>query len=98
MSAVLGGVMDISDFVSTKDRLPSEGQEVEAFRVFGLVGNEFHHAYGCTCGVERTTFMRSWFVCDMLSTGITTHWKPATPWPVAAKEDYAGLMEEPHNA
>ncbi len=85
--------MHLSDFVSIGDRLPCEGQEVEVFRVFGLVGNPCHSHYGCTCGIERTTFSSGIFLCDAATTGSVTHWKRAESWPVASGDDYPGLRD-----
>jgi hypothetical protein len=89
--------MEVEDFVSIKDRLPEEGQEVEAMRIYGEspVPNHGHRAYGCIAGIERTSFTRGMFVCDMTSTGETTHWRPAAPWPAFRANDYGKLTFTP---
>lgn len=68
------------DFVSVKDQLPENGQEVEVLRDFGrMVANHGHAAFGCRFGIERTRFGGcgvASFDCDMVSTGCVTHWRP----------------------
>lgn len=82
------------DFISIENGLPEDGQEVEAFRVYGLVRNHLHHAHGCTCGVERTTYDKRYgFYCDITSTGSVTHWKPAQSLRLASVDDYPGLRD-----
>lgn len=79
------------DFVSIKDRLPEAGQEVEAMRDYGaVVLNGGHHACGCRFGIERTRYEKG-FVCDMISTGHVSHWRPAGSMQVATADDYPGL-------
>jgi len=85
------------DFVNIADRLPEAEQEVEVLRDYGgVVANPQHHACGCRFGVERTKYtmgqMRG-FVCDMISTGSVSHWRPACSMPVATVADYSGLDE-----
>lgn len=84
--------MVLHDFVSIAERLPADREEVEVLRDFGgLVSNPHHRACGCRFGVERTTFDANsrMFLCDFVSTGCVTHWRPAEK--IADASGYPGL-------
>lgn len=83
------------DFVSVAERRPDPGQDVEVLRDYGcVVMNNGHTAYGCRFGIERTRFDGGlMFVCDMISTGHVTHWRPAESLQVATVDNYPGLRD-----
>lgn len=77
------------DFVSVKDRLPEGGQECEVLRDYGM-----NYTTGCRFGIERTKYSTTGlrgFLCDAVSTGHVTHWRPAESMNVASMDDYPGL-------
>lgn len=79
------------DFLSINDALPSAGQEVEVVRDYsGPVMNTTSPHFGCRYGIERTVFGGPGtftFMCDVVSTGNVTHWRPAAP--IAFENDLA---------
>lgn len=70
-----------NEWTSIKTSLPEKDREVEVLRDYGsTVLNNAHPDFGCRFGVERTTYKSGpvyGFMCDIISTGKVTHWRPA---------------------
>lgn len=64
---------------SIYDRLPDSVRSVLVWRQYGYVANPEHSAYRRIDGIEISSCLNQSFVCDLVSTGLVTHWLDAAP-------------------